>query len=291
MQNYLTLHLVTVSMKWTEDAFELLKTRFEDRTFTTAEASKLLKERKGYARGTVKRILHDLRNNGFIKDLGRGIYNVAELRIRNAIMPESISVEEEVIVKLTPAALEKANELLKEKGIEFMITGASVLSGYHHHFPHRLLHLVYVVSGAGEYATMTLNDRGLRAFLDPNRAELETAFEMIRAGDFFIIREFSELMGKSDGIAVIERAIVDLYFEVTRERIPFPANEAALMISKVFRSERLSLSKLFMLAKRRGVKSEFISLVNFLIPKARMAGGKRNKHVNKILQYLEAERA
>lgn len=293
-------------MDWFLDALKLLKTNFEHRVFTFTEANKLLREKKKYSRGTVKRILHELRDQASIEILGRGIYRIPENR--NIAIPERLAIEHGVYTErykvtdlIASPELRKARTLLKENEIEFMITGLSALSGYYHYIPHRLIHLIYVISGGGESAALSLQDNRLLALLNPKREEIDVILQTQQEKNIFIIREFAELKGKSDAIATIERAVMDLYFEVTRERIPFPLNEAAMIISNVFRRHRLNLRKLLMLASRRGIRSEIITLIDYLMPevnltKQRMDRSKErpniyhNKYVTKIIEQIEVER-
>jgi len=47
-------------MKWEEKALEVLKSKFNNGIFRAKDVFKLLNEKKGYSRGTVYHILHDL---------------------------------------------------------------------------------------------------------------------------------------------------------------------------------------------------------------------------------------
>jgi hypothetical protein len=155
---------------------------------------------------------------------------------------------------------------LDEKGIEYMVTGPSTLTIYHHYLPRRHLHLVYVIQGAGEYALKTLRTEKLTALLDPTRDQLQAALNLTETTDIFIIREFAELKGNLNGKATIERAIIDTYFETTRNKIPFPESETGRIIANIYREKRLNITHLLNIASRRGIRDEIARIVKELIP-------------------------
>jgi hypothetical protein len=272
-------------MKWEDKALEALRSEFRNRIFSVKDASNILHKKRGYSKGTVYRILHDLYKRGLADRLGRGIY-----RVPMVLEPkEKIIVSDKVSVDLIPGPLTKTRELLRSKGIEFMITGSSVLYRYLHHLPKRLIHLVYVVKGAGEPAVTLLREAGLRALLNPNSNEISLALENFPERDIFVVREYSELLGNVDGNACLERALVDLYFESTRKRMSFPEEEVSRIFLKALRTESISLSRLFLFANRRGIKEEMKAIAKFIEPEIPVEVKARNKYVRKFLKAMEIE--
>ena len=273
-------------MKWKNIALEVLESTFGSRIFNTKDAFRALNKKKGYSEGTIYRLLHDLYNEGLIERLGRGIY-----KIRRTVEPkESVTVSDRLTAELVPGPLIKARELLGNKGIELMITGGSVLYRYFHHLPKRLVHLIYVAKGAGEPAVALLREAGLRAMLNPSRRDINTALENFPERDIFVVREFSELSGNVNGKASAERALVDLYFESTRGRINFPEEEVGRIMFKVLKSEPISISHLFMLASRRGIREEMETIAKFAEPELPVKVKGESKHVKKVLKAMEAYR-
>jgi len=272
-------------MEWKDTALEALKSRFGSEIFSTEDAFRALNKEKRYSKGTVYRILHDLCRKGSVERLGRGIYRIP----RVVELKESVIVSDKLTVEYVPGPLNKAMDLLKEKGVEFMVTGGSVLYRFHH-LPKRLIHLVYVVKGAGELAVTFLREAGLRALFNPKRGEVNMALANFPEGDIFVVREFSNLLGNIDGRASVERALVDLYFESTRGRIPYPEEEVGRIFSKVLRNERVNISRLFMLTGRRGIKEEMKVLVKFVEPEIPVRVRPGIKYVKNVLRAMEAFR-
>ena len=88
----------------------------------------------------------------------------------------------------------------------------------------------------------------------------------------------------------MERALVDLYFESTRGRIPYPEEEVGRILSRVLRDERINISRLFMLADRRGIKEEMKALVKFIEPDIPVKVRPGTRYVRKVLRAMEASR-
>ncbi len=254
-------------MKWTTDSLDCLKKTFRKAPFSAKQAIALLKEEMGYSNNASYQVLHGLVKDGLLIKLGRGIYVIVENRVAQR---EAIGFSDRVTVTFTSGVLIRAEQLLKEKGVEFMITGPSALSGFHHLLPRRLIHLIYVIDGAGEFATDILRKDNIQTLLNPKRGEVETALESLPERDVFIIREFANLEGNVNGRALIERAIVDVYFEVTRRRIPFSELEVGRIIANIFRTEKIDISRLLTFASRRGIRREFESVVSELMPELKL---------------------
>jgi hypothetical protein len=217
--------------------------------------------------------------------LGRGLYRIAE---RQAVQTETLAVSDKLVVTLTSGFLIRAEEVLKEGGVEFMITGPSALLRFVHLLPRRLIHLIYVVDGAGEFATTILREENFRVFLNPKGAEVEMALQAFEDRDIFVVREYAKLAGNVGGRAVLERALVDTYFEATRRRIPFSEVEVGRIMANVFRAGKIDIARLLSLAGRRGVKGEMQSIVKALIPDVPLSAGVENEKVEQVLKGIRA---
>ena len=262
-------------------SFERLKGRFGSAPFSAREAFAALNGELGYSRNAVYQVLHELAENRLLVRLGRGIYMTAETRVEGWA---GLSVEAAVEVASEP--LRRAVDVLRGSGVEFMVTGPSVLTRFHHHLPRRLIHLVYVVDGAGEFAVTSLREANLRALLNPGRREVDLALEAFRDGDIFLVREFARLEGSMDGWATLEKAVVDTYFEATRRRIPYSEVEVGRIIARVFREGKVNVTRLLKLAGRRGVREEFKTIVKEVIPVLPFSGGVVDERVERVLRGM-----
>ena len=56
-----------------------------------------------------------------------------------------------------------------------------------------------MVKGAGENASIALEEKSLRAFLNPSRDQINVVLQALEEGDIFVIREYSGLEGNING--------------------------------------------------------------------------------------------
>ncbi|MEM3551262.1 MAG: DUF6577 family protein [Candidatus Bathyarchaeia archaeon] len=261
-------------MEWEERALKTLKDRFGGEIFHASEAVSLLEGGLGFRRGTTYRVLKDLADSGLLVRVGYGAYKVG------------VSGGWVIEPSLTPN-MEEARRLLLEKGVEFMITGPSVLVKYMHMLPMRMIHLIYALKGAGEYVAEVLHGK-FEVLLNPIIGEVEVALK-ISEGDLVVVREFSSLYGGKGGVASVERALVDLYFEATRGRIPFQTDEAGRIILTALRNARIDFARLNKSAARRGVDGEFRAIIRAMdidAPANMKRDFKINRHVEAVLAAL-----
>lgn len=162
--------------------------------------------------------------------------------------------------------MESIRVLLNDNGINFLITGLDILQEYVNLIPKRVLHLIYVVKGSGEYAKDIIQKKmNLICYLNPSRKEVKSLFATIES-DIIVVREVgdSSIEYHKEGVAIIEKAIVDLYFETTRRRIPFEASEMAYILKNTLPRVKIDYKRLLRAAARRNIQSEFIRILNTL---------------------------
>jgi hypothetical protein len=273
---------------WENSILEKIREKFDSKVFHTYDAISLYELTKKYSKGTLHRVLNDLVKTGKIERLGRGTYRAKTNGTKTSEnIVDRLTFSDRLTVKLIPGSPMEAKELLYTKGIEFMITGEAVLYRYIHNLPKRLIELIYVTKGSGELAVSTLREAKLRALLNPTMKEIEFALESFTERDLFVIREFSELNGNVNGFASLERALVDLYFETTRLKIPFPKEEVARTFLNVLRKEPISHSRLKEFANRRGIATEIIDILEFINPSVSPSAKTTNKRATEFLKIIE----
>ncbi|MFH2110592.1 MAG: DUF6577 family protein [Candidatus Bathyarchaeota archaeon] len=272
-----------------DSSLKELKASFSDRPFLTKEAADLLRKNNNYPKGTVYWILYELVNKNLLIRLGRGIYAFPDdpsLKSSNISLKARFTVSDKVTVEALSGNMSSAREKLNAKGIEFMFTGPSVLTRFHHYMSWRYIHLVYVSRGSGEYSVKTLRESGFTALLNPNKREVGTLLDSIEGKDLFIVREFSDLRGNVGGRASLERALVDTYFEATRRRIPYSEVEVGRILANAFREENIDITHFLKLAERRGIRAELEIIVKAILPSYPLPSWSMVKHVEKVLQGI-----
>ncbi|MFQ6124204.1 MAG: DUF6577 family protein [Candidatus Heimdallarchaeota archaeon] len=263
-------------MGWKNKALNLLKEKFGSDSFYAAEAVELLEREVNYKPGTIYRLLKEFADSDMLIKVGYGIYTARAAREGWFLSPS------------LPSNMEKARDLLLERDVEFMITGPSVLVPYMHLLPRRLIHLIYTIKGAGEYLVELLGAE-FPGLVNPTEAAVNVALHFTEK-DLVVVREFSTLSGGEEGVASLERALVDLYFETTRHRIPFPVDETGRILFSALSNAKIDIAKLNHLAMRRGIDGEWRAIIKaagIKVP-AKIAAKNvlRNRHVEAILGSL-----
>jgi len=217
-----------------------------------------MKLEKRYSRPVVYGLLSEFAKDNLIGRYGRGIYVVDPTNKSYS----STKVEKKSSISLPPIVRDIESTLMMAN-IDFMITGFSVLTAFMHLMPRRMIHLVYVFPGYGEKATKILKDIELHAIFEPsNENEVNLALSLTE-GDLIIIRERRDLSGRMGHIASVERALVDLYFETTRKKIPMLESEVGRMIRNAIAHGRIDVTHLTKLASRRGIDKELREILIF----------------------------
>jgi hypothetical protein len=286
-------------MTWQKRSAALLKEKFGKRAFSTEDAYETLKTHSrvkgGYSRGSIHHLLSELCRDNTLIRLGRGLYSFpSNPHVVQVTTADNFDISDKLVVQLLPGKLAEAAEMLRAEGIEFMMTGPSALAKFHHYVARRLIHLIYVIRGSGELAVNALRRKGFRVLLNPMRRDIELALDSFPEADIFIVREYSDLEGNIDGRAILERALVDSYFETTRRRIPYPEEEVARIFENALRTEPISLTRLTRFADARGIVPEMVTVfdaLRFRTGKKGPLGQSSARYAARFLSHIKSETA
>jgi len=250
-------------VSWQNKIYEAISEAFGNKVFYTKNVTALCKE---YSKGTLYRAIHDLIKDGKITSLGKGIYKIKQTQTTERSFHNNLSLSVNMTIQVIPGSPTAAKKLLHNQGIEFMITGLPVFFNHIHQLPRRVIIQIYVICGAGEHTIFTLRKANYHALLNPSLKEIKVLLETVTDRDIFVIREYSELTGNINGMASVERALVDLYFEATREKIPFSNAELAKILLNVFRNEPINYSQLKKFANKRAIRNEMEAILDHIDP-------------------------
>ncbi|MEK6954759.1 MAG: DUF6577 family protein [Candidatus Micrarchaeota archaeon] len=247
-------------MKWVETAFSRLEEKFGSRPFAASTASKVLCNIEGYHIGSAYRILFELEKEGKLEKLGRGVY-----RIPREISSKSPAKPPEFVKRL-------AKEL-RGSGINGQITGFPVLSGFTNLIPRRVIYLLYVPLGAGESAAYFFGGKlGKIPLLNPTPNEIKAALDATEKKDLIVVREMRLIFKDDSMIASTEKALVDLYFEASRKKIPLPLSEVGQIFGDVLAGTKIDMKELLRAASRRGIRKEIEAILFSLRPEFNISG-------------------
>jgi hypothetical protein len=223
-----------------------LQKHFNARPFTAGEARKILPGSRSYQ----YLILFRLVRAGLLKRFGPGVYQVSK------------TVEEPRISVYLSDVGQKIKKYLTKEGIYFIITGLDVLIVFAHHLPFRFSHLLYVEKGSEEWTKDTLErDPHLRCLINPTRQEISIGNDIAQGVELVILRPTNSFYAVEDGVATLERALTDLYFEISRKYFIFDLAEFVRIFYNVTSTRVINYPRLFRYANRRNVGNEITYLL------------------------------
>lgn len=221
-------------------ALSELKKGVGERGFTVADAEKVLDLRKR----SVSLILSELVHEGTILRTGRGIYSFTE-------KPTPL-----VSVETLAKSSKDLHYALRSEGIEFALSCLDILEGYTHLMLRRFPHFCWVLTGSEDWAMEAIEEAGFTPIRDPNNDQLSIGLGLASVNELAVIRKTTIFYASADGLASVERALVDLYYEVTRERYPLDTAELIRIWYSALTSVSLEFPKMLRYAGLRRFRSE-----------------------------------
>lgn len=215
-----------------------LKEAYKDSLFSEKDISSSLKipfEKAHYIR-------YKLLKNGEIVRLAQGIYKFRKNKIEFNIFPH----------------LEILRQILLKLNKKFVFTATSLLNN----FFNKNICVLYVEKGAAKLFETEIERFNLNytVLVNPTKDEINLFIEKANAKNFIIIRENSYFYSSKKGIASVDSAFVDLYFEITRGKLPLE-NKLASIFEELAGNDCINISTLLKCAKERGIKKEIIDFI------------------------------
>jgi len=223
---------------------KLLKKKFVDEgSFTVADASEALKEKKS----TLYWSLWKLVDEGYIRRIRRGVYsftNGAKIR------PVLSSLGKEVF------------QVLRESGYSFFISGLDVLSVFMEHLPESYPVLVFVDKNSVREVNELLSEKGFDSIIYSEIKSYARVRQLSSVSEVVLLNGTNEFKYSEKGVASFEKSFVDLYFEVSRKGYPLSVQELIRIYLNMKRRIYLDKKRLIKIASRRSIHSDIRYLVN-----------------------------
>ena len=221
-------------------ALDTLEGQLPGGAFSVEEAETAL----GLSKRTVSLILKGLTDQGMVARTGRGTYTR---------LPKPTPVPDP---ERLPSASRKLHKALKAEGIEFALSCLDVLAGYTHLALRQYPHFSWVASGSEDWAAEVAERAGFLSIREPKRPQLSLALDLAGDRNPLILRKTSIFYAAVDGLASVERALVDLHYEVTRERYPLDGAELWRVFYYVLTSVSADFPKMLRYAGLRRLRQE-----------------------------------
>ncbi|MBA7565717.1 hypothetical protein ES708_07402 [subsurface metagenome] len=212
--------------------------------FTVSDAESVL----GGKRSTIYWTLWNLSRNGYIYKVGNGLYSLEKKE----------GTVEPILSHLAHSIL----DILEEGGHQFFISGLDILSVFMEHVPETYPVLLF----ADKYGIDDVYDLLSRNNIDVIIQEKRRGYAEIR--DIPSIRELTLLYPTNEfaysekGLASLEKAFVDLYYEVTRSNYPLSVQELVRIYVNMKRRTSLNTNRLIKVASRRNIHYDIRYIVD-----------------------------
>ena len=139
---------------------------------------------------------------------------------------------------------------------DFQFTGISTLSPFLHHYHSKIVYTIHTVPGAGQEMMEAISGHAANftVMLNPRKQDIASILDVTKNSKFIVIREYNERL--SPTWAGPEKSWLDLYFEVTRDRIPLYHDELIQILNELLDAGLAKPAKLRSLARRRQILNE-----------------------------------
>jgi len=217
--------------------YALMDKTFGSNTFSTRELSTLLKIKKS----TAYWVICDLKKENLIVKPGMGLFKISSSK-------EIGLVKEIDLIR---------KHLLKKITRKFSFTGLSVLAPLVHHIPYAIIYNLFVEPGSAEDFKEEISKFSkITTLVSPTKSEISALLDNTNINRLIVIRENRYFYSSKDGLSSNEAAFIDLYFEVTREKLPFIRSDLEEIFRSLALNNLINYSTLLRYANERGIKEE-----------------------------------
>lgn len=185
---------------------------------------------------------------GYLKRVRTGVYAFNEWKGKT-----KIALTEDI---------KRVQEILDESGFGYFISGLDVLQRFMQHVPEQYPMLLFVEKSAHDEIINYLLDGGF-AVVKPSgiRQQYEDAILAGIEKKQIIVYDTENFDYENDGIAIIEKAFVDLYFSITRNGYPLSLQELVRVYQNLVRLGNIDKKKLITVSTKRNLQSDIRLIV------------------------------
>jgi hypothetical protein len=220
-----------------KDYYKEIKEHFQNKEFTISNICEVLDVAESTAYSIIKR----MKKRNLIISPVRGIFVLSN--------PKKISIPSDINMM--------RNHLLETITRTFSFTGLSILEPFLHHIPFVSIYHLFVEPGSAEdFKEKVKHISKVVVLIEPSLNDIHLILDKIDAKKVVIIRENKYFYASKKGLHSKEGAFVDLYFEVTREKIPFIRGDVDEIFKSLVLNNLINFSHLFKYANERGIKNE-----------------------------------
>jgi len=228
-----------------DDKTALLRERFQDKPdFTISDAAAVLHEKQS----TLYWTLHKLTQGGYISRIGQGLYSFQNRRA-------------ESIQPILSTLASRIFNVLGETGYDFFISGLDILTVFMDHVPETHPVLLFAGKSDVEEVADILSRNKIDVVPYANIKNYSALRRMSSVGELVLLIPTQEFTYATNGLAVFEKAFVDLYYEVSRRNYPLSIQELVRIYFNMRRRMSLNTNRMVKIASRRNIQQDIRYIV------------------------------
>lgn len=227
-----------------ENKYQIIRESFGDNViFTVHDVLNILAD---MSKSSVYWILSNLVTNGYLLRVGKGKYSLNFNKTEKAPIISSIA--------------SKVLKILEETSFDYYISGIDVLSRYLHHIPENYPVMLFVNKFSQSEVIDILTFSKIAAVVSKNISK-DFLLKLNTLQDIVVIYPTESFSYANNHIATIEKAFIDLYFEISRNQFPFAIQELARVYDNMYQKGVIDKSILIKTAYVRNIQSEIRFMV------------------------------
>jgi hypothetical protein len=181
------------------------------------------------------------------------------LRVRNGVYKFSENRSQPTILISTTA--KKVINILNETGFDYYISGVDILSKFLHHIPESYPIMVFAQKEATAEITDVLRDNGYLVSETAKKLGDLEAFNNFDNSKIIVLNQTDSFTYAKNNLATIEKAFLDLFFEITRKLYPFSLQELVRIYQNAVRNGAIDQKKLVKISYVRNMQYDMRFIV------------------------------
>lgn len=217
----------------------------EQSTFYMYEVSKVFPEMK---KSSLYWYMSKLVEEGYLKRVRNGVYAFNEWKGKNPVTLSKMA--------------EEIREILDETGFEYYISGLDILAKYMQHVPEQYPIIVFVEKEAEDEIGEILKSNSIRTVKPLQiREEYESYVYMGQGIEWVVLYPTNKFDYCEEGLAITEKAFVDLYYAITRNDYPLALQELVRIYENLVRLGNIDRKKIIAVAATRSLQYDIRFIV------------------------------
>ena len=231
---------MAISPNSVKTKYELLKNTFQNQAFFKInDAAQVLNMPKS----SIYWYLSKMVDQKYITRVSNGKFTIHQSNNQDNIMASQVATQ--------------IQNLLQETGFQYYISGIDVLINYMQHIPDAYPIMLYVDKYSRDEIEDILLQQNITVVSAKELTNRSTISNLSRLGTVVLIYATSNFKFSQNGYATIEKAYVDLYFEITRRGYPLSLQELARIYDNLLNKGAIDKTNMVQAAHEHSIRPEF----------------------------------